>query len=139
MPKKKHFINREVSWLHFNERVPQEAMDERNPLIERLKFLGIFSNNRDEFFRVRVASVKRMMDVDKGKKSRFDFNPGTLLKEILSIVEKQEKRFTDTFHQLNDELAKHNIIFLDETKLAKNRAFLCSNFFQMRCVLFFSR
>ncbi|HTX88312.1 MAG TPA: hypothetical protein VMC08_04930, partial [Bacteroidales bacterium] len=61
----KVILNREVSWLHFNGRVLQEAADLRNPLIERLKFLGIFSNNRDEFFRVRVATVNRMLKVDK--------------------------------------------------------------------------
>ena len=65
--KKKAFpyINRELSWLSFNERVLQEAADKNTPLIERLKFLGIFSNNRDEFYRVRVATVKRLVKLGK--------------------------------------------------------------------------
>ena len=63
MPSK--FINREVSWLSFNERVLQEAEDDSNPIIERMKFLGIFSNNRDEFFRVRVANIRRVAEVSK--------------------------------------------------------------------------
>ena len=61
MPSK--FINREVSWLSFNERVLQEAEDDSNPIIERMKFLGIFSNNRDEFFRVRVANIRRVAEL----------------------------------------------------------------------------
>ena len=121
MPNDKNLINREVSWLHFNERVLQEAMDPKNPLIERLKFLGIFSNNRDEFFRVRVASVKRLMDVEKIKNDNFNYNPRSLFKEILSIVEQQEKRFTDTFYSLREEMTKYNIMFLDETNLDKKQ------------------
>jgi polyphosphate kinase len=58
-------VNRELSWLSFNDRVLQEAEDEANPLIERLRFLGIYSNNRDEFFRVRVATLKRMTKIGK--------------------------------------------------------------------------
>ena len=65
MPQKSDYINRELSWLSFNHRVMQEAMDKHNPLFERLRFLGIFSNNLDEFFRVRVASVKRMLPLGR--------------------------------------------------------------------------
>ncbi|HOZ88213.1 MAG TPA: polyphosphate kinase 1, partial [Bacteroidia bacterium] len=66
------YINREISWLSFNDRVLQEAADKTTPLIERLKFLGIFSNNRDEFYRVRVATVKRLAKLGKKALSVYD-------------------------------------------------------------------
>lgn len=122
-------INREVSWLHFNERVLQEAMDDSNPLIERLKFLGIFSNNRDEFFRVRVATVKRMIQVERSKDQPLKYNPKKVLKEILDIVEEQEKNYTETFITLRREMAKHNIIFADEQSLDEEQGAFVAQFF----------
>ena len=85
-------LNRDLNWLHFNGRVLQEAADPRNPLLERLKFLGIFSNHRDEFFRVRVATLNRLLKVER---SRYDtpVNPRKALKEIGQVVQAQEKEF----------------------------------------------
>ena len=68
MKEQAKLIHREISWLSFNERVLQEAQDMTVPLIERIKFLGIFSNNLDEFFKVRVATIKRMIDLRKATK-----------------------------------------------------------------------
>ncbi|MCH5686739.1 hypothetical protein LWM68_22225 [Niabella sp. W65] len=68
-------IPRDISWLSFNERVLQEASDDTVPLRERVKFLGIFSNNRDEFFRVRVASLKRMLQIETKMKMHSEKNP----------------------------------------------------------------
>ena len=64
------FEDRDISWLSFNERVLQESEDKRNPLLERVRFLGIFSNNMDEFFRVRVASIKRIREITNSDTKR---------------------------------------------------------------------
>lgn len=131
MAKKNKYINREVSWLHFNERVLQEAMDSQNPLIERLKFLGIFSNNRDEFFRVRVATLKRMIQLEKQKAEKPRFNPSNVLKEVRQIVEEQEKKFTNTFFELKKELKREHIVFLDENTLNEEEGKFVQQFFHV--------
>ncbi len=129
MAKKKNLINREISWLHFNERVLQEAVDPKNPLIERLKFLGIFSNNRDEFFRVRVATMRRFLQLEKSKPGRMKFNVRKVMKEILEIVEVQEKRFTGAFYEIREQLANENIIFLDEKSLNEKQGEFVQDYF----------
>lgn len=138
MPHRETLVNREISWLHFNERVLQEAMDPKNPVIERLKFLGIFSNNRDEFFRVRVATLRRLIQIEKSKGDPKEFNARQVLNDILEIVEVQEKQFTDTFLQLRDELAKKNIIFLDENNLDAGQGAYVQKYFnsEVRPVIF---
>jgi polyphosphate kinase len=122
-------INREISWLHFNERVLQEAMDSNNPLIERLRFLGIFSNNRDEFFRVRVATLKRMIQVSKTKDQKLDFNPRTVLAQVLEVVEEQEKKYNATFLEIKESLRANHIYFVDETEIDEEQGhFVCQYF-----------
>lgn len=129
MANQKRFVNREISWLHFNERVLQEAMDENNPIIERLKFLGIFSSNRDEYFRVRVATIKRMVEIQKKKEAKPKISADKVLKEILKTVEDQEKKFNATFVQLLIELKKQKIIFLDETQLSEEQGEFVQQYF----------
>ena len=111
------YINRDISWLYFNQQVLQEAMDNGTPLIERIKFLGIFSNNLDEFFRVRVAALNRLVVFGGGKNEYDGFNPKKILKEINTIVLQQQNDFADIYDKILLELAKHNIFIKDEKQL----------------------
>ncbi|MFT5985847.1 MAG: polyphosphate kinase, partial [Planctomycetota bacterium] len=86
------YTNRELSWLQFNARVLQEADDKTTPLIERLRFLGIFSNNLDEFFKVRYATIKRIAEAGKGGRSYLGgFSAKELLEKITETVIEQQK------------------------------------------------
>jgi polyphosphate kinase len=124
-------LNREISWLHFNGRVLQEAADSRNPLLERLKFLGIFSNNRDEFFRVRVATLTRMLKVGKTQND-VDLNPKKTLREINDIVLSQEKDFMEIYRQILNELANQNLYIINENELSEEQGVFVRKYFQKK-------
>ncbi len=111
------YINREIAWLSFNERVLQEAADPTTPLIERVKFLGIFSNNRDEFYRVRVASVKRMLKLGKSAIPLIGGDPKEILDTILKKVIEQQNRFEEVYQEILKELARNNIFIINEKQL----------------------
>lgn len=116
--KHNEYINREVSWLQFNARVLQEASDETVPLIERLRFLGIFSNNLDEFFKVRYATVRRIVEAGKGGKNELGgIKAKELLEIITQIVIKQQSESLKVLSNIQDRLKDENIFIIDETKI----------------------
>src|ERR1051325_10988351 len=98
MPKKHiALIDRDLCWLSFNDRVLQEAEDATVPLLERFRFLGIFSNNRDEFFRVRVATIRRMAGFGKKGKVLLGSDPDRLLEKIQKMVIRQQTKFDSIY------------------------------------------
>lgn len=126
------YTNREISWLQFNARVLQEASDEKVPLIERLRFLGIFSNNLDEFFKVRYATVKRIVQAGKGAKNELGgIRAETLLEIITKIVIDQQTESLEVLKAIEDRLKDENIHIIDETNISwKHHDFIKKYFIQ---------
>src|SRR6266487_778406 len=126
----KHLIPRDISWLSFNARVLQEANDPTVPLKERIRFLGIHSNNLDEFFRVRVATLKRMIELG-GKKANMHLEeqPQQILDEIQTIVLQQQSEFNRIWQGILEELNKEKIYLVNETQLNKEQKNFVRKFF----------
>ncbi|MFA6151621.1 MAG: polyphosphate kinase 1 [Chitinophagaceae bacterium] len=118
MKKVKEAIVRDLSWLSFNERVLQEAKDPSVPVFDRLRFLGIFSNNLDEFFRVRVATLNKMAKLGKAAKVHLEQNPEGILREIQQTVILQQNDFDNTYQQIINELAEQRIFIKNEQQLS---------------------
>ncbi len=116
------YINRELSWLQFNHRVLQEAADETVPLIERLRFLGIFSNNLDEFFKVRYATVKRIDYAGKAGKSQLGgIKASELLEIITNTVIGHQTESLKILSKIQKELEAENIFIIKENKVNKSQ------------------
>ena len=114
-------INRDISWLSFNDRVLQEASDDNVPIIERMHFLGIYSNNMDEFFRVRVAYIRRLIPLDKVEIQGFSGTPTQLMDEIRNIVMRQQVKFQVAYNKILKQLEEENIYHVTEKDLSEKQ------------------
>ena len=128
---KHNLINRELSWLNFNSRVMQEAIDESVPLVQRLRFLGIFSNNLDEFFKVRVASLKRLLE-NPSKEDKIvagGFTNEELLGKISQKVDEFYKQYFSVYDTIMGELAKQGIKVINEKELNEEQIIYLRKYF----------
>ncbi len=127
-----NYIPKEISWLSFNERVLQEAENKEVPLHERFKFMGIYSNNLDEYFRVRVATLKRLTTLGPKAKFLLGYNPATTLKKIHEIVLSQNIKFEKNYIALRKELESHNIHIINEKQLNEGQIAFVSDYFHQQ-------
>lgn len=123
------FINRELSWLSFNHRVLQEAASSDVPLIERMRFLGIFSNNLDEFFRVRVANLRRALLVGKRMTTTLGFDVAETLERVSEKVVELQYAYNQVFEECEAALKAAGIHFLDEHGLSPEQVTFAAKFF----------
>lgn len=127
---KYRYIDREKSWLAFNGRVLQEAADTTVPLLDRVRFIGIFSNNLDEFFRVRYAAVRRLaLSGKSGEKVLGGISAKQLIKEITAIVIKQQSDSLDILNDIQQELARENVFIVNEEQISEEQGVYIKEFF----------
>ncbi|WP_337009698.1 polyphosphate kinase 1 [Pantoea sp. AS142] len=124
----KLYIEKELSWLSFNERVLQEAADKSNPLIERMRFLGIYSNNLDEFYKVRFADLKRRILI--GEEQGSASTPRHLFKKIQQRVMKSDQEFDALYNDLLLEMARNQIFLINERQLSSNQQAWLRHYFK---------
>lgn len=124
------YLSKEISWLSFNGRILQEAMDSSVPLLERIKFLGIFSSNLDEFFRVRVAVLSRLMRFGKGTVDEYGLSPADILKQVQAITIRQNKIFEEAYQDILTELAQRDIYIINERQLTEQQKLYVKSYFR---------
>ena len=125
-------LSRDLSWLAFNYRVLQEAKDPSNHIYDRLRFLGIFSNNMDEFFRVRVGTLSKMVTLGKSAKVHLEANPDKILKRIQKTVINQQSEFDKTYNDVITELGKNGIYMKNERQLSREQRQFVTTYFDER-------
>jgi len=125
-------INKEISWLSFNERVLQEAGDNRNPIGERIRFLGIFSSNQDEFFRVRVSALKKLCLMNRHDKIYLIDDPEKIHREVISIVKEQRERHNQIYRELIDKMCESNTSLINDTMLSEMENEFVVNYFNAK-------
>lgn len=130
MPRTQKIINRELSWLSFNHRVLQESTDPIVPVLERIRFLGIFSNNLDEFFKVRVATIKRMIDVQHGSQRVEGIKPEKLMAKIQKKVLVLQNKFETAFLKIVAELEKHHVFIVNDKELNPQQELFVRQYFK---------
>ena len=128
----KYYLPRDISWMYFNRRILQEAMKERVPILERLSFLGIYSNNLDEFFRVRVATQSRVAECeDKAAHSERE-EALILIKQINKLNNRYSKEYEGAIKQVTAELEKENICLVNHVQLDEEQQLFVASFYQQR-------
>ena len=124
------FVPKELSWLSFNARVLQEAADKSVPLIERVRFLGIYSNNQDEFFKVRVADLKRQVIINKEQGSAKSEEAAKLLKQVQTAASDFQKVQNKVYRDLMAELAEHKIFLRNEKEISAEQKVWVQRYFK---------
>ena len=125
------FQHRDLDWLNFNERVLQEAADKSNPVLERLKFLAIFSSNLDEYYRVRVSQLRQIKKIKKSLRKKLALKPNKKVKQIIKEVKAQQIQFGRIFKdEILPELAEHHIHLIQHQNFSKDQFVQAKHIYQ---------
>ena len=128
--RRKLYIERDVSWMYFNQRILLEAARPEVPLLERLTFLGIYSNNLDEFFRVRIATLNRIVECDDRNIRHERDTAAHTLKQIGKLHNRYYEEFEQTFASIMEELKEQNINVIKETELTREQENFITSFYR---------